>query len=100
MTTTPALTALALIELIERHLHQPGDTDARTEEFRRLLADPVDGYVHADYMVDVAKELATFVVGIAAGANTRLVEFQAGEFRLDEFIAYYRSKLLGRDDDA
>lgn len=88
MTTTPAFTALALGELLERHLRQPADTDARTEEFRALLADP-DGYVHADYVADVAKELATLVLGIAARTN----------YPIDEFITDYRRQLLARDDD-
>jgi hypothetical protein len=88
MTTQPALTALALVELIERHLRQPTDTDARTEELRALLADD-DGDVHADTMVNVANELAMFVVAIAARANVSL----------EEFIGYYRRALIARDDD-
>ena len=100
MTTTPAFAALYLIEIVERHIAQPDDTDARSEELRMLLADSDDGMIHADYVVDVAKELATFVIGIAARANVRLIEHQAGEFRLDEFIADYRRQLLARDDNA
>jgi hypothetical protein len=90
MTSTPALTALALIELIERHLRQPADIGERNEEFRALLADDDDDYIHADFMVDVAKELATFVIGIAARTN----------YPIDEFVADYRRQLLARDDDA
>jgi hypothetical protein len=90
MTTAPAIAALALVELIGRHLAAPGDTDARTQELRALLADPRDDMIHADYVVDVAKELATIVVGMAARARVPL----------DEFIGDYRRRLLARGDDA
>jgi hypothetical protein len=88
-TSSPALDALALIELIERHIREPGDNDARTEELRALLADPHDDLVHADYVVNVATELATLVIGIAA--RTR--------YPVDQFVADYRRILLARDDD-
>jgi hypothetical protein len=89
MSTAPAITALSLIELIGRHIAQPGDNDARSEELRALLADD-DDMIHADYVVDVATELATFVVGIAARTN----------YPIHRFIADYRRQLIARDDDA
>jgi hypothetical protein len=100
MTTQPALDALALIEIVERHIAQPDDTDAYNEEVGKLLTDPHDELIHGDNAARIATELATMVIGIAARANTRLVQHQVGEFRLDEFIADYRRQLLARGDDA
>jgi hypothetical protein len=82
VSTAPALTALAVLDLVERHRRNPGDGDRRTEELRALLADDTDDLVHADHVVDVAIELAGLVIQVSDATGYRLPEFVAGYRRL------------------
>jgi hypothetical protein len=85
MTDNPALTALALVELTQKHLLVPDQTADRTEELRTLLADPDDDLVHADYVANVAVELALIVTGIAVRTG----------YPLADLIDEYRRQLPG-----
>jgi hypothetical protein len=83
MADNPALTALALVELTQKHLLVPDQAADRAAELRSLLADPDDNMVHADYVADVAVELALIVTGIAIKTN----------YPLSELIDEYRRRL-------
>jgi hypothetical protein len=83
----PATTALAVIELVQRHLSAPGRDTDRSEELRSLLADDNDDVIHADYVVKVCLELATTVIGVAARARVPL----------SELIDEYRRRLYESD---
>jgi hypothetical protein len=86
--TNPALTALAVLDVVERHRRNPDAADRRTEELRAVLVDPDDDLVHADHVVDVAVELAGLMLQVS----------DATGYRLAEFVADYR-RLLARVDD-
>lgn len=76
MSTQPAITALAILDLLQRHLAEPWRPAERTGELRALLADDVD-------VVQVILEIASVTLGIAAETS----------YPLPRLIDDYRNRL-------